>query len=134
MKKTYWWRVGLIIICVLILMISYFGPCNQKLGRCVGGNSILMVRTLFHFSLAFLVVAPFLFFIRDNIFLKWLRFAAGWVFLSAIFIILAPEYSSGVVGNPTKETVSIWMGSLFVIISLVIIIHQSRKLNKNIKK
>ena len=33
-------------------------------------------------------------------------------------------------GNPTKETVSIWMGSLFIIISLALIISKSLNLRK----
>lgn len=51
-----------------------------------------------------------------------------------IFIIATPEYSGGWGPNynPDRETVSIWMGVLFVIISLALVIWQSvkEKINK----
>jgi len=118
MQKTYWWRNVVIGVCSLILISAFFVSCEQKIGKCIGGNSIPIVRSLFHFSLAFLITSPLLFFINDNVFLKWFRFALVWFSLAAIFIFFAPVYSGNIVGNPTKESISIWMGSLFVILSL----------------
>lgn len=128
MKKTYWWRYSLIIIALGYLLWAYFVPCELKFGRCVGGNSIPVVRSFFHFSLALLVVAPSLFFIKDVILLKWLRFSIVWFTVSAIAIISVPEYATGwLVSGPEKESVSIWMSSLFVIISLAKLAWDSRK-------
>ena len=64
-QKTYWWRIVLIAVCVIILTGAYIGPCEYNFGKCIGGNSILVVRSLFHFSLSFLLVSPALFFVVD---------------------------------------------------------------------
>jgi len=134
MKKTYWWRLIVIALSGGIFLGGWIYDnylCFANNDNCLLDNLRLsLIEPLVLSSIFFFIVSFFLFFIRDNVFLKWVRFAAGWVVLSAIFIILAPEYSSGVVGNPTKETVSIWMGALFVILSLTLIIYESLKLRK----
>jgi hypothetical protein len=67
-----------------------------------------------------LVVSPALFFVRDTVFLKWLRFAIVWFAVAVVLIVLAPVSTGGWMNfGPTKELVSIWMGALFVVISLV---------------
>ncbi len=79
-------------------------------------------------TLPLLVVSPFLFFISDAVFLKWLRFAVVWFGVTAIFVIMAPVYTGGFMGfGPTKEGVSIWMGILFVVVSLIRILLAYRK-------
>jgi len=134
MKKTYWWRLIVIVSSGGILLGGWIYDnylCFASNNNCLMDNLRLsLIEPLVLSSIFFFIVSLFLFFIRDNVFLKWLRFAAGWIVLSAIFIILAPEYSSGVVGNPTKETISIWMGSLFVIISLALIFLEWKKSKK----
>ena len=131
MQKTYWWRAILTVGLVVVLGSLYIGICDFKFSRCFGGNNILFTRTLFHFSLSILSISPFLFFIADSVFKKWLRFTAVWFILALIFIILAPEYQGGWIGiGPEKESVSIWMSSLFVIISLVKISWDSWKIKR----
>jgi len=117
MKKTYWWRILTTLISILLLGTAYVMN-NQSIfySETISGH-------LFIFNLAILIISIFLFFINDKVFIKWLRFAIVWIILSIILIALTPEYSGGWVSmNPTKEIVSIWMGSLFVILSLVKII------------
>lgn len=107
------------IACIAVLIGAYIGPCEYNFGRCIGGNSILLIRTMFHFSLALLIVSPLLFFISGSIFFKWLRFAIVWFVLAVMFIILSPEYQGGWLGiGPEKESVSILMSVLFAIISI----------------
>lgn len=132
MKKTWWWRIMLVGLSAVVLLISYIGPCNFNFNRCLGGNSIIITRTVFHIFLAVFVISSFLFFVTDKVFLKWLRFSIAWVILSIILIALAPT-SSGLwlPMNPTKEFVSIWMAILFVILSLGKIIWNSVKDWKN---
>lgn len=118
-KKTYWWRCLLLIIPTVILLILYSVPCGHKLARCFWGNNNL-IRTTFHFFGSILVVSPFLFFIKDSIFLKWLRLALVWIVVSIFLIVLIPDQQPGLFsfGGPSKETLSIFFGSLFVIVSL----------------
>lgn len=119
MQKTYLWRIVLSIVCVSILIGAYIGPCEYRLGRCLGGNNIILTRTFFHFTLSFLFMSPFLFFVNDAVFKKWLRFSIAWFVLAAILITLAPEYRGGWLGiGPEKESVSIWASVLFVILSI----------------
>lgn len=122
----------MIIFCILILLSAYIGYCEYRLSKCLFGNSILMTRTFFHFSLSLLAVSPLLFFISDKIFKKWLRFAGIWFAVAAILILISPEYSGGFGPslNPTKESVSIWMSSLFVIGSLAIIVREKLSARK----
>lgn len=132
MKKTYWWRIIIVFIDFLLLGISYilrnqhlFGLCDNvynfsnrlgcldKLGKFIGEPLFIMTVSLF-------IISPFLFFISDKIFLKWLSFAFVWIVITIIFVALAPVYTGGWMSfGPTKESISIWMGLLFVILSLV---------------
>lgn len=131
MQKTYWWRTGLVAVCLIILLGAFVGPCGYTLGKCLGGNSIIVVRTFFHFSLSLLVASPFLFFVGDTIFKKWLRFAIIWFVLATALILLVPEYQGGWLGiGLEKESVSIWMSELFVIFSIGQIAWQSRNTHR----
>ncbi|MFA7208822.1 MAG: hypothetical protein WC120_00905 [Parcubacteria group bacterium] len=127
-KKTYWWKISLFVAALTMLILEYVGVCDFKFGRCIGGNSIPVIRTSFHLFLAIFIISIFLFFTSDKIFLKWLRFAFIWIVLAVIVIIVTPEYAStGIVSGPNREIVSICMSSLFVIISLIKIIWDSKK-------
>lgn len=132
MQKTYWWRVIFVLACIVILIGLLIGPCEYKLGKCLGGNSILVARTFFHVTLSLLIVTPFLFFVRDVVFLKWLRFGLVWFFVAVVLIALAPEYSGGWGPNlnPTKESVSIWMAFIFVIMSFAKLACDSWKMRR----
>ncbi len=136
MSKTYWWRFGALLIGALVFGWGYQLVSAENLGLCRQGISCLFkynvyVDPLMFLSLSLLVITPFLFFVSDAVFLKWLRFAVLWFGVTAIFIIMAPVYTGGFVGfGPTKESVSIWMGSLFVVASLVQIILAHRKLKQ----
>lgn len=102
----------------------------------MNGQSIFYLEVisepLFVFSLAILLISIFLFFINDKIFIKWLRFTLAWIILSVTLIILTPEYAGGWIPmNPDRGMVTIWMGSLFVILSLVKIIWDWKKEKNN---
>jgi hypothetical protein len=84
---------------------------------------------MFHFSLALLVISPFLFFVRDKTFLCWSRFALIWLVVSVMLILLTPEYYRGgfLNLNPTKEQVSMWLAQFFVPASILLLAWKSRK-------
>ncbi|MFA6159594.1 MAG: hypothetical protein WC678_00700 [Parcubacteria group bacterium] len=136
-KKTYWWRVITVLLFLTGTFIGYIlfypyqvGICNS-LGRgCVfSALKRTIAEPLFLFSAFSSIVSIFLFFINDKIFLKWLRFAGVWIVLSIFAIAITPSHSGGILsfGGPSKEDVSIWMGALFVILSLAKIVWDSRK-------
>jgi hypothetical protein len=128
MQKTYWWRIILIVVCTGVLLGAYLGPCDSNVARCLGGDSILVTRTFFHFALSLLVVSLFLFFVRDTVFLKWLRFAMIWFAVAAVLIAATPTYTGGWMSfGPTKESVSIWLSMLFVAVSSIKLVWDMRK-------
>lgn len=127
MKKTYWWRFLVLTCGVSIFCYSWVASYGNKLGLCKTINKVRdciinynsFVDALAFYSVSLIVISLFLFFITDKIFLKWLRFAAIWVILSIILIALTPEYpSGGIMSGPDREMVSIWLGGLFVVVSL----------------
>lgn len=94
-----------------------------------------MTRTLFHFSLALLVVSPALFLISRIVFKKWVHFSIMWFLSTAVLILIAPEYQGGWLGiGPEKESVSIWLSVLFVIISLAKLVWDTKKLRQGGEK
>ncbi|PIP28651.1 MAG: hypothetical protein COX29_00020 [Candidatus Moranbacteria bacterium CG23_combo_of_CG06-09_8_20_14_all_35_22] len=124
-KKTYWWRALIVLTSVSLLGVAYV--MNGKSFLCLE----IISGPLFIMGLTILIISIFLFFINDKIFLKWLRFAGVWIILSIFAIAITPSHSGGILsfGGPSKEDVSIWMGALFVILSLAKIIWDSKKQN-----
>lgn len=132
MKKTYLWRIALTSVSILVLLSVFISKCNFNINRCLGGDSIYVARTIFHIFLAILIISLVLFFVTDKIFLKWIRFTVVWIILSIILIAITPTYPGGwmPIMAPDKESVSISMGSLLVILSLGQIVWQSWKARK----
>lgn len=135
MKNVVIFKTALFFGLVFLLILSYIGPCENRVMKCLGGNSILLVRTFVHLVIPIIFSLFILFFLSDNIFMKWFKFSLGWVFLSLFFIFITPEYSGGWVSfTPDREQVSIWMSSLFFIISLVLITFWSLRERKDQEK
>jgi hypothetical protein len=134
MKKTYWWRITLLFVSILIVVWSFVYDIYICLPVSEGGCPFFVYRRYFlepvaFFSMAFSVVSLFLFFVSNNIFKKWLGFAIVWLLIAFLWIANSPEYDSGFFSmmNFTKEKVSIFMSILFVPTSLGILFFASRK-------
>ncbi len=81
-----------------------------------------------YLSLSLLIVSPFLFFVRDEVFRKWLRFAGIWFVLGSVPILMAPIRTHGFLPlTPTRSIVSFWVGALFVPSALAFLFFTSRK-------
>ncbi|TSD01836.1 MAG: Uncharacterized protein Athens071425_302 [Parcubacteria group bacterium Athens0714_25] len=124
MKKTYWWRFVILIISGMIILLGLVYDkyiCFSDSNECPFDNiRLIIIEPIVISSIFILIVSFLLFFISDKIFIKWLKFAAFWMGITALFVLLAPAYIGGWMSfGPTKESVSIWMGSLFVILSLI---------------
>ena len=144
MKKKYWWRGLVSLISLVSIGVAYvignqllFGICDNIYSfgdnqGCLDSSKKTIGEPLFLVSLSLFSVSIFLFFVHDAIFLKWLKFAIGWIMFSIVLISITPSsvHSFSPLAGPDRETVSIWMGSLFAIISLIQIIWLSIK-NKN---
>lgn len=136
MQKTYWWRIAILLIGFILVASSYvfgnkifFSLCDTTGSSiCISTLSQTVGKPLFISSFFLIITSIFLFFISDKIFLKWLKFALAWFALTIIFIALAPVYTGGWVSfGPTKESVSICMGGLFVLLSVAQILWYWRK-------
>ncbi|KKP68366.1 MAG: hypothetical protein UR66_C0006G0067 [Candidatus Moranbacteria bacterium GW2011_GWE1_35_17] len=126
MKKEYWWKClvfissGLFVGSGIIYDVYFcFSKYNSDCLFVSYRDSI--IEPLFIFSVALFIVSVFLFLIKDTIFIKWLKFAIGWAVVSLFFISATPVYPGGFL-DPDREQVSIWMSSLFLIISLILIV------------
>lgn len=107
--------------CLIFMIADYFTYCEMEIRRCFWSGDIYILRTVFHLSISTILISSILFFISDNIFIKWLKFAVIWIVLSIFFISITPEYGRGFL-DPDREQISILTGSLFLMISLVLII------------
>lgn len=140
MQKTYWWRIVVVLLSLILLGISYilrhqilFGLCDDIYSTdsylgCLDKGSQTIGNPLLLLAFALLIVSFLLFFVQDNVFFKWLRFAMIWFILAVICIILAPTYSGGWINfGFTKSFFAFWFGILFVIASSIKLIWDTRK-------
>lgn len=132
MKRENVFKAMLFLFLIFLLTVSYFGPCENKIMRCLGGNNISATRTFVHLAIPSVLSLFILFFLSKNIFTKWLKFAVVWIILSLFFILITPVYPGGFM-DPNREQVSIWMSGLFLIISLILIIIWHIKERKSLK-
>ncbi|OGZ10747.1 MAG: hypothetical protein A3C93_05520 [Candidatus Lloydbacteria bacterium RIFCSPHIGHO2_02_FULL_54_17] len=90
------------------------------------------VEPLFFISGALLITVGPLLLVRDEVFSTWLKFAKWWLPLSLVLIILSPTDGSSAFFPAlfSKELTSMWMGGLFVAISLLLIGVKSLQLRK----
>ena len=128
MISNYWKKIILTVLALAIVIFSYLWSCDGSVQKCLYGNSILFTRTVFHLSLAFLSVASFLFFVCDAVFLKWLRFTGIWFLSTILFIMITPEYSNNILAlGMTKKPISLTMSALFLPVSLVWLLWDSKR-------
>jgi hypothetical protein len=142
MKKTYWWRIIILLFSTALFGYGYLAANNTRLGLCKmeSGKQACFIHynsyidPLMFFSIFLFAISLLLFFVSDKIFLKCLRFAGIWMALSIILIALTPKTSGGWISlGPDREMVSIWMGALFFILSLGRIVWDVRKEKKHLK-
>lgn len=123
MQKTYWWRGIILLLSGGIVLLgwiydTYFCFVYSQ-GCPLDQLRLAVFEPVIFLSLSILIVSPFLFFINDNIFKKWLQFALVWILVSMIFITATPvSYHSFMNPSPDREMTSILMSVLFVVISI----------------
>ncbi|NLC30850.1 MAG: hypothetical protein GX765_02240 [Candidatus Moranbacteria bacterium] len=131
MKKTYWWRFLVLFLVLFFMIVDYLTYCHLDIRVCFWGNNSFL-RTIFHLSIPLFISSIILFLVSDNVFKKWLFFAFIWLGASMFFIARTPEYPIGFL-DPDREQVSIWMSSLFLVISLILLVMWQFKEKKSSK-
>jgi len=106
--KTYWWRIATFLLSGSILFLGWFYDnylCFSLYNpECLFDQyRLVLIEPAVIFSIFLLIISPFLFFINDKIFLKWLRFAGVWIVLSILAIIKTAWWS---VHNGDKDNES----------------------------
>jgi len=135
MEKTYWWRTLIFLLGGGMVFLgwiydTYFCFATVEMNACpLDQIRLSILEPIILLSLSLLAVSPFLFFVRDEVFKKWLKFSVVWFIFALLLISATPVsiHSFSPLAGPEREMVSIWMASLFVIISLVKITWDSRK-------
>lgn len=131
-KKT---LILLSVVTLMILGVSFYlgDPVHNNLCRlhdvtCNSLYSEAIAQPMFFFSLAFLIICFVLFFVREEVYKSWRRFAIWAIPIGIIILWIAPTSTPGTWlggGDFTKETASWGVSILFLAISLFIIISHS---------
>jgi len=128
-KNTFLVSIGLVFLS-LVINPYVLGFCIENEKYCIFRSySHTIGEPLFIISLSLMVCSLILFFMKDEVFKFWLKFAYIWIPLTSIFVIISPEYDSGLIPIE-KESVSILFSVLFLLISIIIIISKSISLRK----
>jgi len=132
-KKVFWISlIGTAIAYVLTNPVT-FGLCQKTYYfgdsiRCSDTLLPMIGQVLGLFALGLLLFSIVTYFLREEVFRAWLKFAYVWIPVSMVLIYLAGGSSGGGFGIPNvldQEFVSLILASLFVLLSLVIIIVKS---------
>ena len=88
---------------------------------------------MFIMSLSLFITAFVGFFISQKIIKTWFSFFVLWFAISILWIVLAPIQTNKMIDVPTKEVVSTFMGTLFVIISLIMFAVMTWRERRNVR-
>ncbi len=91
---------------------------------------VVQVPAFFSFSL--FVISLILFFLREEVFHSWKKFAIIYLPIAALILFVTAGESGGGIGlaRIDSEIISWWLSGLFIFISLIIIAVKSWKLRK----
>lgn len=109
---------------VVLLIANYVGTAQL----CGGGQYTICMGNLYAVMMNFFPVIPLLLFslitywMREEIYQAWFRFARWWVPLSMLLILISPEYSSDWMYPVVKGTVAFLTSMIFAAVSSLIIL------------
>lgn len=120
------------VISIILVVLNYIGTFRLCGGYYYGECMDIAYNIIINF---FPVIPLFIFSLiiykmREEIFESWWKFAKIWIPLSMLAILVAPSYSHNWIFPIVKGSVALFSSSIFVIISLVLIIRQSIKEKK----
>ena len=134
-KKVFWASLMGVAIVPVVGSIFSYDYCFVQ-GRCPHlWGAIESATPIFFLFLPLFLLSLITYWMREEVFRAWLRFAYWWIPLT-ILLVLMTEDGSGGFGVPsiiTKESVSMIFSGLFLIISLLLIAQKSYQLRKENK-
>ncbi|MDP2655497.1 MAG: hypothetical protein Q8P17_03110 [bacterium] len=129
-KKVFWISlVGTIAAYILVNPLR-FGFCRdtytfgESVG-CLDKLAPILGLVIGLFAIVLLAFSLITYFLREEVFRAWVRFAYWWIPVSIVLIYLAKDSSGGGFGIPNvldQESVSFILAALFAFISLLIIV------------
>lgn len=107
-------------------------PCKGYKKILLDIDDYLGVPMVF-FSVSLIVLSLIIFFLNNSIIKKWLKLSIPLAIFCWIIILITPVSSLGFL-TPERAQVSIWMSTLFLVISIIMItiwtIQEKKKLKK----
>ena len=119
------------ILLVIIGSVGTYNLCNSN-GQCINVLHNFFLHFL-PFSVLF-IFALITYWMREEIYRAWFKFARWWIPLSMILILISPEYSHDWMYRIEKGTVAFATSLLFVIVSLIIIITKLASSRRTIQR
>lgn len=122
------------LTCLFAVIFWYYAyQCAVTYSFCALEKYIwnldTVIKALGTYAVFSMVPSLAVIFVRDVVFRVWLRFSVFWWLVSIVIIAITPTTSNSwmPIYSITKETVTWFMGGLFALISLVLIISRSFK-------
>lgn len=108
---------------LLFALLCQYAYQHFGLDRSIYKN---VAEPLFFLSVSVVSIAIVLFFLKDAVLRLWLNFAKWYLPVTVILIAISPTGEGGFLPPlVTKEAASLWLGILFLIISLLLIAYKS---------
>ena len=110
------------LVAVIVLMMGTLEPfrlCGENWRGCMDINYVSGLFLLP--SIPLFLLSLITYFLCDEVFHTWIKFALVWIPLTILLTLAAPEYSQSLLPI-VKSSVSFWFSALFFLISLVIVI------------
>jgi len=129
-KKNVLWISGFVTVVLFILdQIGTFRLCGSvEYGRCM--DTLYDVLIVFLPTLPLFLFSLITYWMQDEIYRAWFRFARWWIPLSMLLIFLAPDYSGDWLFPTDKGRIAFLVSLLFVVISIVLIAYRFYTMRK----
>ncbi|MDP3646097.1 MAG: hypothetical protein Q8R25_03345 [bacterium] len=120
-KKYLLWASG--FIAALLLVGNWVGTFRLCGGTEYGQCMDVLYSTVVNFFpiIAVFLITLIIYWMRDEIYQAWFRFARWYVPIAMLLILITPEYGGGLFNPVQKGSVAFVLTALFFVVSLLLI-------------
>ena len=121
-KKNVLW-IGFVgtVLFMVSLFASQIGICKSINLSCT--ETFDPIAELIFIFIPFFIFSLITYKMREEVFKSWLKFSYWWILLSIFFILITPEYSNSLI-PVERDSVSLFLSLLFLIISSILIVYK----------
>lgn len=133
----------ILLVGILSIIVSFIVALPEKVGICDPSDHVcigifidrynIIASILVALFVPVLLISLILYFLSEQIFTSWFRFAKYYLPIAAILIILSPTVDSSILGFD-KEFMTWLFSGIFFLTSLGIIIFKRRSLGHPVSK